>query len=25
VVNALVQACELAGLGAILYGLWTPG
>jgi hypothetical protein len=25
VVNSLSQASELAGLGAILYGLWMPG
>jgi hypothetical protein len=25
IVNALAQGCELLGLGAILYGLWTPG
>lgn len=24
VVNTVVQASELLGLGAILYGLWTP-
>jgi hypothetical protein len=24
IVNALAQGCELLGLGAILYGLWTP-
>lgn len=25
VVNSLAQASELLGMGAILYGLWTPG
>jgi hypothetical protein len=25
VVNSLIQASEVAGLAAILYGLWTPG
>jgi hypothetical protein len=25
VFNALAQAAELAGMGAILYGLWMPG